>query len=105
MIAFCNFWLLENGKANAAIKNWLKKVAKAKKKTHKKLDQAKEKAKSKNQSLEMRKLAIANCSAKFATFKALLSDSSTGNNLFSSESSYTVLSTTSHLPISTAKRV
>lgn len=48
MITLQDFWLIENEKANTATKVYLKNAIDAKKKTQKKLDQAKEKAKSKN---------------------------------------------------------
>lgn len=47
MIALRDFWLVKNGKANTATKARLKKAAEAKNKAQKKLDQAKEKVKSK----------------------------------------------------------
>lgn len=104
MIALRDSWLVENGKANAATKARLKKAAEAKKKAQEKLDQAKEKAKSKEQGLGMRKLAIANRRAEFGTFKALLSDPPTGNDLPPSASSHTAPPTASPLPISAAER-
>lgn len=104
MIALRDFWLVKNGKANTATKARLKKAAEAKNKAQKKLDQAKEKVKSKKQGLGMRKLAIANRQAEFGTFKALLSNLPTGNDLFSSASSHTACPTAFSLPISAAKR-
>lgn len=96
---------MENGKANAATKVRMKKAADAKKKAQEKLDQAKEKARSKEQGLGMRKLALANCQAEFGTFKAILSDPPTGNDFPPSTSPHIAPSSTaSPLPVSAAER-
>ena len=95
---------MENEKRNAITRACLKIVAEAKKKAKEKLGQAKYKAKSKKQGLETRKLAIANCQVEFGTFKALLSDSSTSNDLLPSTFSHTAPPTTSLLPVFAAEK-
>lgn len=104
IIALRNSWLVKNGKANIATKTCLKKAAEAKNKAQEKLGQAKKKVKSKKRGLRMRKLVIANCQAEFGTFKALLSDPPTGNDLPSSASSHTTPPSAFFLPISAAEQ-
>lgn len=60
---------------------------------------------SKKQVLEIRKLAIANYWAKFGTFKAVLLDLPTANNLFPPAFPHITPSTTTHLFVSIAKRI
>lgn len=63
------FWLVENRKSNTATKTYLQKDVDIKKKTKKKEDQAKKKGKSKNQRLEIKRLAMTNYyGAEFDTF-------------------------------------
>lgn len=94
IIALRNSQIVKNGKANTATKDRLKKIVDAKKKAQEKLNQAIEKAKSKKQGLRMTKLALMNCQSEFGTFKAILFDPPTCNDLFPS----------APLPIFAAKR-
>lgn len=100
IITFRDFWLVENGMVNAIIKTHMKKAVDVKKKVHKKLNQTKEKTRSKERGLRKRKLVLANYWAKFGFFKAVLSDLPTGNDFLSSIFSHIIPSShTSFLPV------
>lgn len=57
----------------------MKKAASAEKKLAEKVEKAREKSRSKNQSLEMRKLALKNNASEIGTFKDILSNPPTGD--------------------------
>lgn len=73
-------WLVAKSKARLKTKAQMKKAATVEKKLAEKLEKAREKAWSKNQSLNMRRLALSNSNAgKISTFKDVLSDPLIGN--------------------------
>ena len=75
MIALRDQWLIEKGKAGPATKARVKKAATAEKKLIEQQEMLwqKNKAKSKDQGLQMKKLALGNRRAAIGTFKAVLS--------------------------------
>lgn len=68
--------MIERGKTGPATKTWVKKAATAEKKLIKQQEKLpqKEKAKSKDQGLQKKKLALENCWAAIGSFKAVLSN-------------------------------
>lgn len=78
IVALRDQWLLSQSKANTETKARIKKAAVAKKKLIEKQDKARKKAKSKNQSIGMRRLALSNNRAvELGTFKDVLSNPAT----------------------------
>ena len=75
MTALRDQWLIARGKATPETKARMKKAADVEKKKAEKEDKAREKTRSKNQSLDIRRLALNNSQAiEVGTFREILSD-------------------------------
>ena len=92
MTGFQDYWLIARSKAPLETKAQIKKAATAEQKLTEKREKAYKKAWSKNQSLNMRRLAISNSNVnKIGTFKDILSDPPIKNsdNLIPDHKKYT----------------
>lgn len=90
IVALRDQWLVARGKAGPKTKARIKKVVAAEKKLLEKQEKARKKARSKNPSIGIRRLALSNSHAvEFGTFKDVLSDPATAppdnKTLFSQE--------------------